>query len=324
MNNERSGLSWYAILIVLLIIFSILNIMILSENAYGEEIITKEPNTVVRGTVHELNGIKITNPVVRIANLSDIRTGVATPLADIKVNDTTGEFYYEFKTYGSFQIFATSLNCHTSSVVNITAVQGKTIWLNFTLTRREKITGIVMDAEDKPLETVTIKMRQPDGKNLMLSTSDTGKYTVLVSSGIYNFTIYKPGYYTVMKDVTISPGQWVDMNFTLEKIPEKKEELNILHIAGGVCLMILVLITLVVFFYMKARAKRIRETPTKEDLITDMECPGCGEALKKGVTQCHECGYRFTVRCPDCGKEQDKKIEKCVRCGFEIYKESSS
>ncbi len=261
----------------------------------------------VNGTISSIRGDVPGGTVVRITDFNDISK---EPIVDIEINPEHPRYSYQLNASRTYHIFASAPAYRTTKVYAVNITNGNTTWLNFTLVPFEMLSGWVYHNK-KPLVDAVVEISQPNGTEILLTTSPQGRFKTIISSGSYNITIWKPGYVQHIESVVVGQGETVEINITLEKLEgeKKREESDDFELMLIIVLVLVILLSLIYILY------RTRDKEAEEPETDEWECPGCGAVVDADMDECKQCGRTFKFRCPRCGAELDQSAEVCEECG---------
>ncbi|NIT80247.1 MAG: PEGA domain-containing protein, partial [Thermoplasmata archaeon] len=217
---------------------------------------------------------------------------------------------------GDYTVYAWAKVHHNSDRVPFTVVANGTTWVNLTVVRIEEIIGTVSDPDEDPVTGAVLQFYQ-GGTIVGTSTSDDqGRFRDLLDPGTYSLKVTKAGYHPLERNVTITPGQVMELDLVVEPVPQEEEEeefpwytmLTLLFVLAAAWLSIA---------YMMRQARKLRRAAAEAEAARsrDMVCPECGGRVVEGSTRCPECSYVFQVRCDECGRSMDAGTEECPECG---------
>jgi len=157
--------------------------------------------------------------------------------------DPSGNYSIRSIPAGSYNVTFTKAGFETLTVKDIVINQGKTTWLNVSITMLAgRISGAVIDSEtQKGIEGVKIEIAEIPG--MVSITDSSGIYSFIrVPIGNYTLIASKEGYKQVLKNVTVRHQDLSVVDFTLEKIQEEGGVSPFVYVAIGVGIIFLLVI----------------------------------------------------------------------------------
>ena len=220
---------------------------------------------------------------------------------------------------GEYTVYAWAKVYHNSPRTSFTVEANATTWVNLTVVRIEEIIGTVADADANPLGGAVMQFLQ-NGTILGTSTSDDqGRFRDLLDPGTYTMRVTKSGYQGKEMEVTVTEGQVLELDVTMEPVPVDDEGEPVPWMA--------LVMTLFVFLalggsigYMMRQARRVRVAALEAEASRSraMLCPECGAKMSEGTVRCPECSHVLQVRCDECGRAMDAGTPECPECGAAI------
>jgi len=142
-------------------------------------------------------------------------------LIDSKITDNSG--FYNFSSdlpTGSYTLLV-SRNFYIEKTAGpLQIVEGQTAQCNIVLMPSCLIRGIVKNEQGNPLPNAHVTFKEGlEDFSEGTTTNSTGQYqfTENIPEGTYNIMAEKEGYLPQIKEVTLSPSNWVNLDFVLVK-----------------------------------------------------------------------------------------------------------
>lgn len=217
---------------------------------------------------------------------------------------------------GEYTVYATAKVHHNSTRESFAIVANTTTWVNLTVVRYEEIIGTVKDPDGEAVPGAVLQFLE-DGTIVGTSTSDDqGQFRDLLDPGTYALKVTKAAFHRLERNVTIEPGQVLELDLVMEPIPEVEEEEPYPLFTLAMVLFVFLVVGLS-FGYMIRQARKLRRAALEAEAARtrDMECPECGARVPRDERRCLECSFVFQVRCDECGRSMDAGTPECPECG---------
>jgi hypothetical protein len=217
---------------------------------------------------------------------------------------------------GPYTVYAWAKVYHNSARVPFVVEANGTTWVNLTVVRIEELLGAVRDPEGGVVPGAVLQFSK-DGAIVGTTTSDDqGRFRDLLDPGTYQLKVTKSGYHPLERDVTIEPGQVLDLDLVLEPVPVEEEDDPLPWIALLTVVFVTAAVGLSVGYMMRqARKLRVAALEAEASRSRDLQCPECGGKVPEGENVCPGCSYVFQVRCDECGRSMDAGTAECPECG---------
>ena len=289
----------------LLLVLGMFTIIVLVGSVMAED-----GNGTLRGTVTIVGDDPITDGEL-VVSVAGTNTSAATAL----FSSDAPSFEIPLVP-DDYTVYAWAKVYHNSARTAFTIEANGTSWVNLTVVRIEEVIGTVSGPDGDRVPAAVLQFRV-SGTIVGTSTSDdNGQFRDLLEPGTYRVHVTKAGYHELVQNVTIAPGQVLQLDLVLEAVPDEEEDEEF----PWYTLMIVVFVLMAMglsWAYMMRQARKLRRAAREAEAARtrDMACPKCGKRVAEGVGKCPECSHVFQVRCDECGRSMDKGTEECPECG---------
>jgi hypothetical protein len=220
---------------------------------------------------------------------------------------------------GDYTVYAWAKVHHNSDRVPFSVQANGTAWVNLTVVRIEELIGTVKDPDGGGLPGAVLQFSEGGAIVGTTTSDDQGQFRDLLDPGTYSLRVTKSGYHTLERDVTIGPGQVLQLDLVLDPVPVVEEEEPFPWIALLTIVFVMAAVGISVG-YMMRQARKLRRAAMEAEAARsrDLHCPECGGRVPEGDTVCPGCSYVFQVRCDECGRSMDAGTDKCPECGAPV------
>jgi RNA polymerase subunit RPABC4/transcription elongation factor Spt4 len=269
-----------------------------------------EENGTLRGTITIVGQEELTGGEV-VVSFAGTDEAAGTASFDAATPDYTLEL-----EAGDYTVYAWARVFHESDLVSVTIVENGTTWANLTVVRIEEIIGTLVDNKGVPVGDAALQLFINDTIVDSFVTDVEGKFRPTISPGTYVLKVVKRGYPEHQQEITIAPGQVLDLDLVVKPLPKDGEEDEFPLLAFAVILFIFVMFG-GSFGYANRQARLMRRArmEAEEKRTRDLACPECAGRIPEGETRCPECDHVLQDRCFECGRMMDSGTPECPECG---------
>jgi predicted RNA-binding Zn-ribbon protein involved in translation (DUF1610 family) len=208
---------------------------------------------------------------------------------------------------GDYTAYAWAPVFRASDRVPFSITSNETTWVNLTVVRIEEVMGTVSDPDGKPIEGAVVDIYQKDGNKTAAPVTDRqGRFRDSISPGTYYINVSKRGFEFNVTEVTIEPGQVLNLTIEMEPVPEDEVEEEFPVLALTILLFIIIAVVMSLG-YTSQQARRLRAAKAEAEAkrARELACPMCGGLVPEGEKVCPDCGHVLQLRCSECGSPMD-------------------
>ena len=278
---------------------------------------------VLAGTVAAQDEDGTLRGVITIVGQDSLRDGevVISPagthdVAGTAAFDSDDSQYQTDLPPGEYSAYAWAPVFHNSSRVTFTIEPNGTTWVNLTVVRLEEIIGLVRDTDGGPVDNAVVQFFV-DGAVVPSPHSDAdGRFRILMDPGTYHIVVTRSGFERLEMNLTIEPGQVLDLDLVLEPVPEVDDEEEF-PLATAAVLVFIIFVLFGSIGYVVRQAHKMKRAAAEAEAARtrDFACPSCSASVSEGTKRCPKCDHVFQVRCDECGRSVDAGTERCPECG---------
>jgi hypothetical protein len=250
---------------------------------------------------------------------------VVVSIAGTNTSAGTTSFSSDEPTYsidlppGDYTVYAWAKVYHNSDRVPFSVETNGTAWVNLTVVRIEELIGTVKDPDGGVLSGAVLQFSKGGAIVGTTTSDDQGQFRDLLDPGTYSLNVTKSGYHKLEREVTIEPGQVLQLDLVLDPVPVVEEDEPFPWIALLTIVFVMAAVGISIG-YMMRQARKLRRAAMEAEAARsrDLQCPECGGRVPEGGTVCPECSYVFQVRCDECGRSMDAGTDQCPECGAHV------